>query len=162
MAIITAETKSYPHAHSLSATPARPTLGNRKALWAGRIVSGLAAAFMAMDGMVKVLQLPVAVEGTVKLGYAPGIIFWLGLIQIAMLALYLFPRTAVLGAILWTGFLGGAIATHVRLGNPLFSHVLFPTYVAAFLWCGLWLRDARLRAVLPFGGAGKKMSGTVG
>lgn len=149
MAIITTETKSYSraHANSLSARPAR---GNRKALWAGRIVSGLAAAFMTMDCMVKVLQLPVAVEGTIKLGYAPGIVLWLGLIQVAMLALYLIPRTAVLGAILWTGYLGGAIATHVRLGNPLFTHVLSPTYVAAFLWCGLWLRDPRLRAMLPF------------
>jgi hypothetical protein len=153
MAIITTETKLNTYAPTLSRSLARPVQGNRKALWAGRIISGLAAAFMAMDGVVKVLQLPVAVEGTVKLGYAPGIILWLGLIQVSMLALYLFPRTAVLGAVLWTGFLGGAIATHVRLGNPLFSHVLFPTYVAAFLWAGLWLRDARLRAILPFASA---------
>jgi hypothetical protein len=154
MAIITTETQSYSRAHSqshsLSSLPAR---GNRKALWAGRIVSGLAAAFMTMDAMVKVLQLPVAVEGTIKLGYAPGIVLWLGLIQVAMLALYLVPRTAVLGAILWTGYLGGAVATHVRLDNPLFSHVLSPTYVAAFLWCGLWLRDPRVRAILPYSSA---------
>lgn len=138
--------------------PSKPFLssrvrGNNKALWAGRVISGLAAAFMAMDGMMKVLELPVAVEGTVKLGYAPGVIFVLGLIQLAMLALYLVPRTAVLGAILWTGFLGGAVATHVRLGNPLFSHMLFPTYVAAFLWVGLWLRDRNLRVLLPIANA---------
>jgi hypothetical protein len=156
MAIISTDTKSYSHAPSLTVRSAR---GNRKALWAGRIVSGLAAAFMAMDGMVKVLQLPVAVEGTIKLGYPPGIVLRLGLIQVAMLALYLIPRTAVLGAILWTGYLGGAIATHVRLGNPLFSHVLSPAYVAAFIWCGLWLRDTRLRAMLPFGST---KPGTVG
>jgi hypothetical protein len=153
MAIITTENRLHTH------TAARPAQGNRKAIWTGRIISGLAAAFMAMDGMVKVLQLPVAVEGTVKLGYPQGIILWLGLIQLAMLALYLIPRTAVLGAVLWTGFLGGAIATHVRLGNPLFSHVLFPAYVAAFLWLGLWLRDRRLRTVLPFGNG---QAGTVG
>lgn len=128
-----------------------PVRANKKALWSGRVLSGLAAAFMAMDGVVKVLQLPVAVEGTVKLGYPAGVILWLGLIQLALLALYLIPRTAALGAVLWTGYLGGAIATHVRLGNPLFSHVLFPIYVAGFLWLGLWLRDRRLRAVLPLG-----------
>lgn len=147
MAITTVENKPY-----LS----NPVRGSRKALWTGRILSGLVAAFMAMDGAVKVLELPVAVEGTVKLGYPPGIIFWIGLIQLAMLALYLVPRTAMLGAVLWTGFLGGAIAIHVRLGNPLFSHVLFPTYVAAFFWTGLWLRDRNLRAVLPFGDANPK------
>ena len=66
------------------------------------------------------------------------------------LALYLLPQTAVLGAILWTGYLGGAVATHVRIGNPMLSHALFPVYVGALLWLGLWLRDARLRALLPF------------
>ena len=143
MAIITVESKT-----SISNT----VRANRKAIWTGRILSGLAVAFMAMDGVVKVLQLPVAVEGTVKLGYPSGVVLGLGIIQLIMLALYLVPRTAVLGAVLWTGYLGGAIATHVRIGNPLFSHVLFPTYVAGFLWLGLWLRDRQLRAVLPFGG----------
>lgn len=141
MAIITVETRSF------TSSPARTSRG---ALWTGRTLSGLAAAFMAMDGMMKVLKLPVAMEGTVKLGFPPGVVFWLGIIQLAMLALYLIPRTAVLGVVLWTGYLGGAIATHVRLGNPLFSHVLFPIYVAAFLWLGLWLRNRNLRAVLPF------------
>jgi hypothetical protein len=71
----------------------------------------------------------------------------IGLIQVVCLAVYLLPRTAILGAVLWTGYLGGAIATHVRVGNPLFSHILFPIYVAALLWGGLWLRDRRLRGV---------------
>jgi len=83
----------------------------------------------------------------------PWIIPWailpLGIIQAVLVVLYVVPRTAVLGAILLTGYLGGAVATHVRVANPLFSHVLFPTYVAAFLWGGLILRDARLRALLP-------------
>jgi len=70
-------------------------------------------------------------------------------VQLVCLAVYLVPRTAVLGAVLWTGYLGGAIATHVRVGNPLFSHVLFPIYVAAFIWGSLWLREPRLRALLP-------------
>jgi hypothetical protein len=105
---------------------------------------------MLFDATLKVLQLPVAVQGTTQLGYPESVVFGLGLVQLACLVLYLVPRTSVLGAVLWTGYLGGAIATHVRLGNPLFSHILFPVYVAAFFWAGLWLRDERLRAVLPF------------
>jgi hypothetical protein len=142
MAIITVESKP------LISNPVR---ADKKAIWTGRILSGLAVAFTTFDAVIKVLQLPVAVEGTVKLGYPPGVVLGLGLIQLAMLALYLIPRTSVLGAVLWTGYLGGAIATHVRLGNPLFSHVLFPIYVAGFLWFGLWLRDRQLRTLLPFG-----------
>jgi DoxX-like family len=139
---------------SQDASPATKTAAldsrpSRKALWAGRILSGLAVLFMLFDAAMKVLELPVAVQGTTQLGYPESVVFGLGLVQLVCLAVYLLPRTSVLGAVLWTGYLGGAIATHVRLGNPLFSHVLFPTYVAAFLWLGLWLRDERLRAVLP-------------
>ncbi len=119
-----------------------------RSVWAGRVVSGLVVAFLAFDAAMKVLQVPMAIEGTVQLGYPAGVILPLGVVQLLLLALYLIPRTAPLGAVLWTGYLGGAIATHVRLGNPLSSHVLFPTYVAAFLWVGLWLRDARVRNLL--------------
>jgi hypothetical protein len=135
------------HAPKTAALDSRPS---SKALWAGRILSGLAVLFMLFDATIKVLELPVAIQGTTQLGYPESVVFGLGIVQLVCLAVYLFPRTSVLGAVLWTGYLGGAIATHVRLGNPLFSHVLFPTYVAAFLWLGLWLRDERLRAVLPF------------
>jgi hypothetical protein len=83
-----------------------------------------------------------------ELGWPASAILPLGIIQLVCLAVYLIPRTAILGAVLWTGYLGGAIATHMRLGNPLFSHTLFPTYVAALLWVGLWLRDRRLRAII--------------
>ena len=117
-------------------------------VWTGRVLSGLAVLFLAMDATMKVLQVPAAVEGTTKLGYPAGALLPLGIIQLACLAAYLIPRTRVLGAILWTGYLGGAVATHVRVGNPLFSHILFPIYVATLLWGGLYLRDARLRAVL--------------
>jgi len=119
-----------------------------RALWAGRVISGLAVLFMAFDAAMKVLQVPAAVEGTTQLGYPAGVLVPLGIVQVACLVIYLVPRTAPLGAILWTGYLGGAIATHVRVGNPLFSHILFPIYVAAFLWLGLWLRDRRVRALL--------------
>jgi hypothetical protein len=89
-----------------------------------------------------------ALQGTIQLGYPTSAVLPLGIVQLICLAVYLFPRTSVLGAVLWTGYLGGAIATHVRVGDPLFSHVLFPVYVAALLWGGLWLRDETLREVL--------------
>ena len=90
----------------------------------------------------------VAVEGTTQLGYPASVIVPIGIVQVVCLLLYVLPRTAVLGAVLWTGYLGGAIATHVRIGNPLFTFVLFPVYVAGLLWGGLWLRDRRVRALL--------------
>jgi hypothetical protein len=119
-----------------------------KAVWAGRVLSGLAVLFLAFDAGMKLLQLPEALDGTTQLGYPASVVFPLGLIQVVCLIVYLVPRTSVLGAILWTGYLGGAIATHVRLGNPLFTHQLFPIYVAALLWGGLYLRDRRVRALL--------------
>jgi DoxX-like family len=154
---------SATHAESLPATPARrlqeqasatPRAAqrsdqpSRKALWTGRLMSGFAALFILFDLSVKVLKLPVAVESTVQLGYPEGVIVGIGLIEAICLAVYLVPRTSILGAILWTGYLGGAVATHVRVGSPLFSHVLFPIYIAALLWGGLWLRDRRLRTLL--------------
>jgi hypothetical protein len=117
-------------------------------VWTGRVLSGIAVLFLAMDATMKVMQIPAAVKGTTELGYPAGVLLPLGIIQLVCLALYLIPRTRVLGAILWTGYLGGAVATHVRIGNPLFSHILFPIYVAVLLWGRLYLRDARLRAVL--------------
>jgi DoxX-like family len=120
---------------------------SRRAVVAGRVLSGLVVAFLLFDATMKVLEVRPALEGTIELGYPPGIIFSLGLLQLACLVVYLVPRTAVLGAVLWTGYLGGAIATHVRVEHPLFSHVLFPLYVAVPLWAGLWLRDRRVRAL---------------
>lgn len=130
--------------------PLTTTPGKAK-LWTGRVLSGLALAFLFVDLGMKLLQLPVAVEGTTALGYAAHSVFTIGLIQLACVLLYAVPRTAALGAILLTGYLGGAVATHLRLENPLFSHTLFPLYVAALIWGGLYLRDARLSVLLPFG-----------
>jgi len=107
------------------------------------------ALFLAFDAIIKVLVLPIAVQATTELGYPASTIFWIGAIELTCLVLYLVPRTAVLGALLLTGHLGGAIATHVRVGNPLLSHTLFPIYVALLLWGGLYLRELRLRALLP-------------
>ncbi len=115
----------------------------------GYVFSGLAMLFLAFDASLKLLQVTAAVDSTGELGYQANVLLPLGLVQAALLLLYLVPRTAVLGALLWTGYLGGAVATHVRVDNPLFTHILFPVYVAVLLWGGLWLRDARLRALLP-------------
>ena len=129
--------------------PLPATTPSTRALWAGRVLSSLGSLFLAFDAIGKVLRVPQALEGTATLGYPASVVLPLGVVQLICLALYVLPRTAVLGAVLWTGYLGGAIATHVRVGNPLFSHVLFPVYVAALLWGGLWLRDRRLRRLLP-------------
>jgi hypothetical protein len=116
---------------------------------AGLALSGLAVAFLLFDAVAKLLRLPPVIQGTIQLGYPPEIVFGLGATLLACLLAYVHPRTSVLGAVLLTGYLGGAVATHVRVGNPVCTHVLFPTYVAAFVWGGLVLREPRLRAVLP-------------
>ena len=126
--------------------------GSRPGLWAGRLLSGLAVAFLAFDSLGKLLQVQPVIDGTRQLGYSPDIVFGLGVTLLSCVLAYLVPRTSLFGAVLLTGYLGGAVASHVRVGNPLFTHVLFPTYVAALLWGGLVLRDARLRALLPWTG----------
>lgn len=128
--------------------PVSNTGATRGRLWTGRILSGLGAAFLALDAGMKLFSVPAAVQGTTELGYPAATLVPIGIIQVCCLLLYLIPRTSPVGAILWTGYLGGAVATHVRVGNPLFSHILFPIYVAALLWGGLYLRDRRVRALL--------------
>ena len=115
---------------------------------AGRILTGVGLAFMTMDVSMKLLRVKEAIEGTAQLGFSPSIVLPLGLIQLACLILYVIPRTAPLGAALLTAYLGGAVAIHVQLGNPLFTHILSPVYVAVILWGGLYLRDPRVRAAL--------------
>jgi hypothetical protein len=117
--------------------------------WTGRAMSALAVLFLLFDAVMKVLQLAPAVEGTVQLGYPETVVFGIGVVELVCLALYVIPQTSLFGAILVTGYLGGAIATHVRVGNPLFTHVLFPVYVAVLIWGALFLRDDRLRRLVP-------------
>jgi hypothetical protein len=124
---------------------------SRKRIWAGRILTGIGIAFMTMDGMVKVLRLAPAVEGTAQLGYPDSAVVPIGILALIGVVLYAIPRTSVLGAIWLTGFLGGAIATHVRVESPTFTHTIFPIYVAAVLWGGLVLRKPRLFEVLTRG-----------
>lgn len=114
---------------------------------AGRVIGALAVLFLLVDGAVKVLQLAPAVEASARLGYPAGLTLGIGLLELACLAVYALPRTAPLGALLLTGYLGGAVATHLRVGSPPFP-VLFPVVVGALLWGGLALRDGRLRALL--------------
>lgn len=123
---------------------------SRTLLWTGRALSGVAVLFLLFDSAGKLLQVPPVIEGTVRLGYPRELVFTLGVVLLACVLVYAIPRTSVLGALLLTGYLGGAVATHVRVESPLVTHVLFPTYVAALLWSGLLLRDARLRGFLPF------------
>jgi len=116
---------------------------------AGRLLSSLAVLFLVTDSAGKLLQVQPVIDQTLQLGYPRQVVFTLGAILLSCVIAYVVPRTSVLGAVLLTGYLGGAVATHVRAESPLFSHVLFPIYLAALLWLGLMLRDARLRAFLP-------------
>jgi len=118
-------------------------------LWTGRIVTGLVGAFMLVDGVMKLFKPAVVVEGTVKLGYSEAVIVPLGIILTLATLLYLLPRTAVLGAILLTGYLGGAVNTHVRASGSAFE-ILFPVMFGILAWGGLWLRDERLQKLVPF------------
>ena len=118
--------------------------------WAGRVLTGLFALFMLGASITpKLMGMSVAEETMQQLGWPAGYAFAIGLIELACLLLYLLPRTNLLGAVLFMGLFGGAIATQIRAGSPLFSHQLFSIYLALFMWGGLWLRDARIRSVLP-------------
>jgi hypothetical protein len=121
----------------------------KRRLITGVVLTALVGAFLTFDVVMKVLRLAPAVQGTTELGYPANTVFGIGVIELVCLVLYLVPRTSVLGALLLTGYLGGAIATHVRVGSPLVGYTLFPIYVALFMWGGLYLRETRLRELLP-------------
>jgi hypothetical protein len=118
---------------------------------AGYVMSGLVVAFMLFDGIIKLVPMDVVIKTQAELGYptSPGMARFLGMIGLTSTLLYAFPRTSLLGAILMTGYLGGAITTHLRVGNPLFTHILFGAYIGLIAWGGLYLRDPQLRALLP-------------
>jgi hypothetical protein len=116
----------------------------------GWALTGIYALFMLGASVTpKLLGMPVAEETMAQLGWPPGFAFTIGVIELACVLLYLWPRTSILGAVLTMGILGGAIATHLRVGSPMLSHTLFSLYLAAFMWGGLWLRDPALRALFP-------------
>jgi len=116
-------------------------------LWAGRTMSAITSLFLLLDGLMKLLKPAPVVEATARLGYPENLILGLGILLLTCLAVYLIPRTSILGAILLTGYLGGAVSAHVRVRDDMFP-VLFPVIVGVLLWGGLFLRDARLRALL--------------
>ena len=121
---------------------------SKSSLWAGRIVSVLAALFLLLDGVMKLFTPGFVVEATVRLGYSEGVIVPIGAILVLCTILYLIPATSVLGAILLTGYLGGAVATHVRVGEGWFP-IIFPIVFGILIWLGLYLRDVRLRSLVP-------------
>ena len=119
------------------------------AVWAGRVLSGLFTAFMIMDTGMKLMRLPIVEETGRQIGLPAGSGFAIGLGELIFLALYLYPRTSVLGAVLFTGLFGGAAAAHWIHGDPLATHILFGVYLGLFAWGCLWLRDPKLRALFP-------------
>ena len=126
-----------------ASTPAR---------WVGRVLSGIVIAFLLVDGAIKLMPWPIVTETMEKMGYgsSDALMRGLGAVTIVCTVLYAVPPTSILGAILLTGYLGGAIASHVRIDSPLFTHTLFGLYLGLMLWGGLWLRDDRLRRLFPF------------
>jgi hypothetical protein len=125
---------------------------SRPALWLGRVLSGLVIVFMLFDGAIKLVPWPVVTETMDRIGYGSSetLARTLGIITMACTLLYAIPPTSIVGAILLTGYLGGAMASHLRIGSPLLSHTLFGLYLGLMVWGGLWLRDGNLRTLIPF------------
>lgn len=122
---------------------------SRRQIWAGRVLSGIAVLFLLFDATIHLLKPEPVVKGFADLGYPISVSVPLAIIEFACVVLYLIPRTSIFGAVLLTGYLGGAIAAQLRVGAPLFSTLLFPIYVALFLWGGLYLRDPVVRTFMP-------------
>ena len=142
----TTETGAPIGARTRNAAQKKATVGT----WIGRVMSGLVVTFMLLASVFPKLFLPeVALESMQQLGWNAKHLLLIAVIELVGTLLYAIPRTAALGAVLLTGLLGGAVATHLRIDNPLFSHTLFPLYVGFLMWGGLWLRNAQVRAVLP-------------
>jgi hypothetical protein len=136
---------------------AMPTIADtepvsKPALWTGRTLSGLVVVFLLFDGAIKLVPWPIVTETMDRMGYGSSetLARSLGLITIFCTVLYAVPPTSIVGAILLTGYLGGAVASHVRIGSPLFSHILFGVYLGLMVWGGIWLRNRNLRTLLPF------------
>lgn len=122
---------------------------SKKKLWTARIMSGICVLFMLFDSITKLLKTPQVIQATVKLGYPASLVQIIGLVLLILTILYVIPRTSIFAAILLTGYLGGAVASNLRMMNPLFSQTLFPVYFAVILWGGLYLRDDLLRKLIP-------------
>ena len=126
-------------------------MSDKAMIWIGRVLAGLFALFMLGASIApKLLGLSIAEETMTQLGWPNGYVLMIGLIELSCLVLYLIPQTSVFGAVLMMGLLGGAMATQIRAGSPLFSHILFSIYLGLFMWGGLWLRDPAVRALFPY------------
>jgi hypothetical protein len=123
---------------------------SKKRLWAGPIISALAVLFLLFDGIIKLFTIDPVVESFAQLGYPVSLALGIGILELVCVVVYVIPRTSILGAILLTGYLGGAVATHLRIGSPFFTHTFFPIYIGLLIWGGLFLRDERLRTLLPW------------
>jgi hypothetical protein len=120
-------------------------------IWTGRALSALFVLFMLGASVApKLMGMPIAEETLAGLGWPPGHAFWIGIIELVLVLLYVYPRTSVLGGVLFMALFGGAMASHIRADSPLFSHTLFSVYLALFMWGGLWLRDEKLRGMFPW------------
>ncbi len=117
----------------------------RGAVWTGRVLSGFAVLFMLFDGVTKIMKNPYVIKASANLGYPVSAIPVIGLILLACVVLYVIPRTSIIGAVLLTGYLGGAVASNLRIDAPLFSNTLFPVYFGMVVWAGLYLRNCRVR-----------------
>jgi len=120
-------------------------------VWVGRVMSALFALFiLGASAAPKLMGMPITDQIMTELGWPPGYVLPIGILELTLVILYLYPRTSVLGAVLFMGLLGGAMATQIRAESPLFSHQLFSLYLGLFMWGGLWLRDEKLRAIFPW------------
>ena len=140
--------------HSLQTTSV-----STKTLWGGRVLTAVPVLFLLMDAIMKLVKPGFVIEATVQLGYSAEVIVPLGIVLLTCVVLYVLPQTSVLGAVLLTGYLGGAVASHVRHGDPLFSHVLSPVYAGILIWGGLYLREPRLRALVPIRNSAAQQNG---
>jgi len=127
---------------------ASPTMTRAARRWPGRVITGIPVLFLAFDVVIKLIDPPMVAAASAQLGLPANLSLGLGVVLLACLALYLVPRVAPLGAVLLTGYLGGAVLTHLRVGDPWLSHTLSPVYVGALLWIGLYLRDHRVRRLV--------------
>ena len=131
-------------------TASSPGSTSKKSVWAGRIISGFITAFLIFDAVIHLMKPAPVVEAFAKLNFPLRFAVPLGIVELICILLYVIPSTSILGAILLTGYLGGAVAIQLPTGNPFFGEILFPVYIGVFLWGGIYLRDARLRALVPF------------
>jgi hypothetical protein len=137
---------------SLSSTTLPAPAVGRAALWTGRVLSAVLVLLLLLDATMKLIPLQVVIDGSREIGWPADVMTarTLGVVLALATILYAVPRTSVLGAVILTGYMGGAIAAHARVSDPLFTHTLFGVYLGIALWAGLWLRDPRLRALMPF------------